>query len=113
MQQIDIMPTVLDYLHYPSSFFAYGNSAFDSTVSHVAYTQMGEHQQMLQDNRVLVTDNQKTFKLYDYQHDSLLNHPISNDSLLQESMSGFRMFKQLLQNTLIDNKQTVKGFKGQ
>ena len=113
MQQIDIMPTVLDYLHYPSSFFAYGNSAFDSTVSHVAYTQMGEHQQMLQDNRVLVTDNQKTFKLYDYQHDSLLNHPISNDSLLQESMSGFRMFKQLLQNTLIDNKQTVKAFKGQ
>jgi len=72
---------------------------------------MGEHQQMLQDKRVLVTDNQKTFRLYNYEKDSLLNHPISNDSLFQISLRGFNMFKQLLQNTLIDNKQTVKAFK--
>ncbi len=112
MQQIDIMPTILDYLHYPSSFFAYGNSAFDSLAPHFAYTQMGEHQQMLQDNRVLVTDNQKTFKLFDYANDSLLNHPLLNDSLLQKSKKDFRLFKQLLQNTLIENTQTEKTFKG-
>lgn len=31
VQQIDIMPSVLDYLNYPKKYFAMGNSVFDST----------------------------------------------------------------------------------
>jgi hypothetical protein len=111
MQQIDIMPSILDYLHYPADFFAYGNSAFDSTANHFAYIQTGEHHQMLEGHYLLTTDNLASSKVYDYSTDSLLRYPLQEDSLNSTAINHFKMFKQVLQNTLIQNKQTPKSYK--
>ncbi len=110
MQQIDILPTVLDYLHYPYDFFAYGNSAFDSAASQFAYIQQGEHQHMLRGQYVLTYDNLSQSKVYNFETDSLLRYPLRNDSVHSETVRQFRMFKQLLQNTVIENRQTAKTF---
>jgi phosphoglycerol transferase MdoB-like AlkP superfamily enzyme len=111
-QQIDILPTVLDYLHYQLPFFAYGNSAFDTSVTHWAYTQMGDHTQMLSDGYVVVADQMKYKGVYDLRSDSLLLHILPNDSVHEAMMTRLKAFKQLLQNSLIDNKQTQKTWMG-
>ena len=109
-QQIDILPTVLDYLKYPHPFFAYGNSGFDTIKNNFVYTQMGDHHQFLYHDYLLVTDNYSLSGCYDFRKDSLLQYPIQNDSLIHSMMFSFKTFKQILQNTIIDNKQTSSSF---
>lgn len=109
-QQIDIMPTVLDYLHYPNPFFAYGKSAFDTTRKSFVFTQMGNHVQLLIDNHIITADNMIINGLYDFSVDSTMRNYVHNDSIDKLLIPQFKAFKQLLNNSIIDNKQTVKNF---
>ncbi|MBK7763865.1 MAG: sulfatase-like hydrolase/transferase [Bacteroidetes bacterium] len=109
-QQIDIMPTILDYLHYPQPFFAYGNSGFDSSRKPIVYTQMGSHTQMLIDNYLVTADNMVINGLYDFSRDSTMKNYLHMDSLDASLFPRFKAFKQLLNNTIIDNKQTAESF---
>jgi len=111
IQQIDIMPTVLDYLHYPRDFFSYGSSAFDTLSHRFVYTQMGAHTQLLSGPYVFTADNLNATGVYDFSVDSLLRNPLHNDSLQDRLMRRLKAFRQLLQNTLIDDKQSLRTFR--
>lgn len=110
MQQIDLLPTILDYLHYPYKFYAYGNSAFDSSASRFVYTQMGDHHQMMLDHYVFTSDHPGQSAVFDYAVDSLLKVPLLNDTIHGKLRKSFKVFKQILNNSMIDNKMSYQSF---
>jgi phosphoglycerol transferase MdoB-like AlkP superfamily enzyme len=77
-QQIDIMPSVLDYLHYPRTYFSFGKSVFDTTQSHFALTFNNGIFHFIKNDYALEFDGNKAVNLYHYTTDSLFA-----DNLLQ------------------------------
>lgn len=109
-QQIDILPSVLDYVGYPFPFFAFGNSVFDTIATPFVYTQMGDHHQFLLEDELLVAEQLKCTGLYALATDSLLQYPLPDTTASRAIMQRFRAFKQFLQNAMIDNRQSVKTY---
>lgn len=75
-QQIDIMPSVLDYLNYNKPYFAFGNSVFDSTAHHYAMGFSYESFQLMEKEYISEYSDVKGTKLYDFRTDSFCNHDI-------------------------------------
>jgi len=58
-QQIDIMPTVLDYLQYPENFFAFGESVIDKKLPHRCISYVNGIYQLIEGNYILQFDGEK------------------------------------------------------
>ncbi len=105
-QQIDIMPSVLDFLNYPSSYFAFGTSVFDTSTQHFALIYRSDVFQLIEDNYVLQFDGDKARDLFHYTSDSLL----TNDLIIKEPEISLKMENktkaiiQTYQQSLINNK---------
>lgn len=104
-QQIDIMPSVLDYLNYPSSYFSFGNSVFDTTVQHFALTYNNNVYQYMQDNYVLQFDGDNVSDLYNYKKDSLLKNDLikKEKDITQKMENSVKAIIQTYQQSLINN----------
>lgn len=63
-QQIDIMPTVLDYLGYPNPFFAFGESLFNASVPHRAISFVNGMYQLIEGDYVMVFNGKKVISFY-------------------------------------------------
>ncbi len=111
-QQIDILPTILDYIHYPKDFFAFGKSAFDTTRIAFAFNKMSEFEQMRLNNFVLAYHDTSTTAMYDFNTDSLQkkNIIVQQDSTFRQLNVYYKAFKQLLYNSIISNKQSASTF---
>jgi phosphoglycerol transferase MdoB-like AlkP superfamily enzyme len=112
MQQIDIMPSVLDYLHYPAAYFGFGNSVFDSTQSHYAfsYSSDGDAYQLIEHNYSFGFNGQKAIELYNLSKDSLLQtNLIDTDttSIKHQMEQKTKAIIQTYQQALINNKMYV------
>ena len=90
-QQIDIMPSILDYLHFEKSFFSFGVSVFDSTADHVAVSLLNDSYQIISDNYALSLDTLKNSFFYHYTTDSLLQHDLSKDNIPDRSWMEKKM----------------------
>ena len=105
-QQIDIMPSVLDYLNYPSPYFAFGSSVFDTSAAHFAFFFRSDQFQLVENNYVLQFDGDNASDLYHYTTDSLLK----NDLFIKERLISTAMENkakaiiQTYQQSLINNK---------
>jgi sulfatase-like protein len=73
-QHVDILPSILDYLHYPYPFFAFGNSVFDSTNTrkHFAVNYINNVYQIVRGPYCLQMEGKTVAALYNYQKDSML-----------------------------------------
>lgn len=109
-QQIDIMPSVLDYLHFPYPFFAFGQSAFDQHAHRFVYTQMDGHSQLLWNHYVVTADDTLVNGLFDFSKDSLMQHHIHNDSIKHLLVPAWKAFTQRVNNAFVENKQTLNHF---
>jgi phosphoglycerol transferase MdoB-like AlkP superfamily enzyme len=105
-QQIDIMPSVLDYLNYPSNYFAFGNSVFDSVGQHNVLMYYGGLYQLLEKNYVLEFEGEKADYLYQYTNDSLLKNNIiaQHPAEAKEMEKKMKAIIQTYQQSLINNK---------
>jgi arylsulfatase A-like enzyme len=65
MQQIDITPTLLDWLGYPEPYFAFGRSAFDTDAPRDAFMLLDGLYQILDGERLLLHDGERPIGLYD------------------------------------------------
>lgn len=106
MQQVDILPSVLDYLHYPKPYFSFGNSVFDSTQSHYAFSFSNDVFQLIENNEVYSFNGQKTVSLYHLPTDSLLQHDLANSdtSRVKQMEKKTKAIIQTFQQSLIHNK---------
>jgi phosphoglycerol transferase MdoB-like AlkP superfamily enzyme len=108
-QQIDIMPSVLDYVDFDEPFFSFGESVFDSTADHFAVNFLNDNYQLLSANYSLSLDTMKNNFLFHYTTDSLLqNNLVATDTALAAKME--KKLKAIIQNynsALIKNKMIV------
>ncbi|MGZ4158866.1 MAG: LTA synthase family protein, partial [Bacteroidia bacterium] len=105
-QQIDIMPSVLDYLNYPSNYFAFGNSVFDSLGPHNAMIYNAGLYQFLEKDYALEYEGETASNLYKFKTDSLLNNNlIAIDTAVKRQMDKkAKAIIQTYQQCLIKNK---------
>ena len=105
-QQIDIQPSILDYINYPSNYFSFGNSVFDSTAQHYAFMYSGVSYQIIEGNFYMEFSNGKGTELYNYPNDSLLqNNRISNEPKLVKRLElKTKAIIQTYQQSVINNK---------
>ncbi len=106
-QQIDIMPSVLDFLNYPNPYFAFGNSVFDTLAYHFALPYNGnDFFQLIEDNYSLIFDGTKATDLYNYKTDSLLklNLILSEPNISKQMEIKTKAIIQTYQQSLINNK---------
>ena len=76
-QQIDILPTVLDFLHYKGDFSSYGQSLISPTPMRGAVNYINNSWQLITQNYSLQFDGNKTTGLYDLKKDSLLQNNLN------------------------------------
>jgi len=105
-QQIDIMPTVLNYLNYDEPFFSFGNNMLDTTQTGYAVNFINDVYQIFQDDHLLQFDGNKTIALYNYKTDSLLqNNLIVNEAEKQKEMeTKMKAILQIYHHAMITNK---------
>jgi phosphoglycerol transferase MdoB-like AlkP superfamily enzyme len=107
-QQLDIMPTVLDLLHYNQPFFSFGNNLNDTTQNNNRFAinyyngvyQYFDNEEMLQFNA------EKIVSIYRYKTDSTLNVNLINDE--HPSDKKIKAFIQEYNNCIIHNQLSIK-----
>jgi phosphoglycerol transferase MdoB-like AlkP superfamily enzyme len=105
-QQIDIMPSVLDFLNYPSPYFAFGTSVFDTSASHFALIFRTELFQLIENNYILQFDGDKANDLYHFTTDSLMRNDLFNKepAISARMENKAKAIIQTYQQSLINNK---------
>ncbi len=109
MQQIDIMPSVLDYLHYNKPFYAIGNSAFDSTANRFIINHINDRYYFIHDNLYTANIEDSVYYIYNYPKDSLLKKNLARNKTVyqryqEKSDSLFKAVLQTFNNDLIYNR---------
>jgi phosphoglycerol transferase MdoB-like AlkP superfamily enzyme len=115
MQQLDIMPSILDYMNYDKPFFSFGNSVFDSTTASFCYASINNQFYMLQSPYLITAQLDKVNGYYDYRTDSTLKNNLitSPDSSFLYNKNRYHAFLQLLHHSIIHNQQSFQTFQKQ
>jgi phosphoglycerol transferase MdoB-like AlkP superfamily enzyme len=86
-QQIDILPTVLNYLNYDQPYVAFGNDLFNDSTDHYVINFVSGSYQIVSNEYELQFDDDRTFGLYRYKEDPLMEQNLMNDSTwIKESL---------------------------
>lgn len=108
VQQTDILPSVLDYLHYKGKFVAFGHSVFDSTAARFNVTFLNDSYQIIRGDYAMQFDGKSVRALYNYKQDPLLKM-----NLMQKELSKSKKMESFLKaviqqynNRMINNKLT-------
>jgi len=110
MQQIDIMPTVLNYLHYDKPYFALGFDAFAKGNDNFVVNNNDGNFSFYQGDYMLVNDGKENTGLYNLKTDRLTQHNIlGKEPLVADKMGKFlKAFEQQYNNRMITNTLTAK-----
>jgi phosphoglycerol transferase MdoB-like AlkP superfamily enzyme len=109
-QQTDIMPSVLDMLHYPKPFIAFGNSVLRTEEPHFDLSYLNGNYQLIEGTFAWQTDHLVSSALYDFGSDSLLKKNISI-SAKKTATDMDKMLKSIIQqynNRVIENKLSIQ-----
>lgn len=111
-QQIDVMPTILEWLHYDEPYLSYGKDAIntpDSLTWAVNYNN-GIYQ-MVKNGYMLQFDGEQSTALYDIQNDWMLNDNLlkqpdhaAADSICQEYEYWYKAVIQSYMQRMVGNK---------
>ena len=86
-QQIDIMPTVLEYTGYDRPFIAFGKSLISTTPErNFAVNYNNEMYQYYKDDLILLFDGEKSTGLYNIRKDKLMKENIIGTSNVENKM---------------------------
>lgn len=111
IQQIDIMPTVLGYLHYNKPFLAFGNNVLDTSNNNkgFAFQYSGEYR-WFQGNYALFNDGNNVTAMYNWKQDPLFKTNIVDKEKDTAALINRRLkaFVQQYTNRLIENRLIVK-----
>lgn len=109
VQQIDILPSVLDYLHYKGKFVSFGQSVFDSTATRFNVTFLNDSYQIIQGDYAMQFDGKSIRALYNYKKDPLLKQNLMDlEPKKSKEMETFlKAIIQQYNNRMINNKLTA------
>jgi len=109
-QQTDIMPTLLDMLHYPKSFVAFGGSLLRNNESRFSLSYLNGNYQLIRNGYAWQTDYNISNSLYHFENDSLLTKNLYPDqsSIATESDKLLKAVIQQYNNRIIENKLLIQ-----
>jgi phosphoglycerol transferase MdoB-like AlkP superfamily enzyme len=109
-QQIDIMPTVLNYLNYDEEYIAFGNDLLDDSYESFAYNTSGSAYQLYMKDHILEMIENKPVGLYNYKTDKYLeNNVMENEPELTRQMEEkLKAIIQSYNSRLVDNDLVVR-----
>lgn len=110
IQQIDIMPTVLNYLNYDKPYFAFGFDALNTNKDNFVVNNNDGVFNFYQDNYLLQSDGQKPIALFNLAQDRLTKHNQLNiEAEVQNKMETYlKAFIQQYNNRMIKDQLTIK-----
>lgn len=111
VQQIDILPTVMQMIGFEKPFFVMGNSALDTNSVPFVINRIGNQYYWLQSDILSMYNDTQMSAAYIYPNDSIeqnniLQH-ILYDSIIRTNDKHYKAFRQIINNALIENKMTV------
>ena len=105
-QQVDIMPSILDYLHFQKPFYSFGSSVFDSYSIHCTFNYLEGVYQYISGDYSLQYNGNKTISLNNFKEDSLMRNNLMNSQpVIKDSLE--RKLKAIIQEynqAMINNK---------
>jgi phosphoglycerol transferase MdoB-like AlkP superfamily enzyme len=110
VQQIDIMPTILNYLRYNKPYFAFGHDMLNRDSSAFVAQYIDEQYQIIMGDEVLKFNEHQAPELYNYRDDILLKYDISKSkpSDRERLETYLKAFIQQYNQHLIDNYLGIK-----
>lgn len=109
-QQIDIMPTVLSYMHFDEPFIAFGNNLLDDSNESFAFNTNGSTYHIYMKDHLLEMIENKPVGLFDYKKDLFLENNLlgKNPELESEMTDKLKAIIQTYNSRLIDNNMVIK-----
>jgi phosphoglycerol transferase MdoB-like AlkP superfamily enzyme len=109
-QQIDIMPTVLNYLNYDDEYIAFGNNLLDDSYESFAFNTNGSTYNLYMKDHILEMIDTKPVGLYNYKTDLFLeNNLVGKEPDLEKQMEEkLKAVIQSYNSRLIDNNMVVR-----
>ena len=106
-QQIDILPSVLDYLNYNKPFISYGNSF--NNKNHIIINYINNMYHAIIGDYYFIFDGTKTIELYNYKTDIAFRNNIiaKNTNLVKQLETQLKPYIQSFNNNLINNTLTL------
>ncbi|MCX6239370.1 MAG: sulfatase-like hydrolase/transferase [Bacteroidia bacterium] len=105
-QQIDVMPTILNYLGFEKPYFAFGKDLFDDQKDKISINYIGNAFQLIWDNWVIQHNTTNTVALFDRVNDPLLKNNLvgKNDTVQARMERKVKAFIQQHNNRMADNR---------
>ncbi|NQU81551.1 MAG: sulfatase-like hydrolase/transferase [Bacteroidetes bacterium] len=110
-QQLDIMPSVLDYLDYNKPFISFGNSVLRPLEDHFAITFQNGIYQFIENGYTLIyNQNEGPIALYHFETDPLLENNLlrTSQSTLNEMVKKIESIIQEYNRRMIRNEMVVR-----
>jgi phosphoglycerol transferase MdoB-like AlkP superfamily enzyme len=109
-QQIDIMPTILNYLNYDEEFISFGNNLLDDSYESFAFNTSGSTYHLYMKDHILEMIDNKPIGLFNYKDDIFLEKNLfGKEPELQSQMEDkLKAIIQSYNGRLIDNNMVIK-----
>jgi len=108
IQQADIMPSILGYLHYDKPYLAFGRDVFRETTTPMAFNYRDTYNLFMGDY-LLNFNGEQTVGLYNFKVDKMLTKDLkeNNRDVVSEMETKIKAVVQQYNNRMIDNNLTV------
>jgi phosphoglycerol transferase MdoB-like AlkP superfamily enzyme len=109
-QQIDIMPTILNYLNYDEPYIAFGNNLLDDSYDSFAFNTNGSTYNLYMKDHILEMIDNKPVGIYNFKNDLFLEkNLIGKEPELEKLMEEkLKAIIQTYNSRLIDNNMVVR-----
>lgn len=110
IQQIDIMPTVLNFLNFDQPYFAFGFDALDSKSKNFVVNNNDGSFNIYQDDYLMLHDEVKPIALFNLKLDPLMQHNlVATQPVIKARLEeSLKAFLQQYNNRMIKDQLTVK-----
>lgn len=109
IQQVDIMPTVLSYLHYDKPYVTFGRDVFDETTSPFAFNYLDNLYQLFYGDYLMRFDGAKTIALFNFKRDLFLKDDLKTQlpEVVDMMETKIKAYIQQYNNRMVDDRLTV------
>lgn len=107
-QQIDIMPTILGYLHYGKPFVTFGTNLFDAKEESFVLNYIGDTYQYMQGDMVIYFDGKKITGVFNFKKDPNLTQNLMGKVDIAKEESKMKAVLQQYNNRMMENRLVVR-----
>ena len=109
VQQMDILPTVLNYLGYPDPYFSFGFDAFDTSRDNFLVNNIGGVFNFFKGDYYMTHTGEHATSIFNLKQDKFLKNDLIDNKELKDSLEyTLKAFIQRYNYSMIHNKLTTK-----